>query len=244
MKKLQKKITNPMTIIAIFAAISETSAAISLPFLDSNEREIYIWFLISFPFYLLFLFFLTLNFNYRSLYAPSDFEKDKYFVKLTDTAGHSDNRKNPRPNVSPAKPKGAVITSTYERPPSGGSNRRGVFRWFRTAQDPPAHINLQTSRRAQHNVYVPGELKDLSIIDTRGMHSLVDATCLMEKIRQPCNPPTKVIVFLACSQSEKLLKEGPLTCSTHKKKGPCETLCVVYNLNSQDVTVLDQTRDA
>jgi len=81
MNKFKTRITNPMTIIAIFATLSETSAAISLPFLDNKEREIYIWFLISFPFYLLFLFFATLNFNYRSLYAPSDFEKGKHFIK-------------------------------------------------------------------------------------------------------------------------------------------------------------------
>jgi len=81
MLKINRKIPNPITVIAIFAFISETSAAVSLPFLDNDEREIYIWFLISFPFYLLFLFFITLNFNYRSLYAPSDFDNDKNFLK-------------------------------------------------------------------------------------------------------------------------------------------------------------------
>jgi hypothetical protein len=86
MIKPKRKITNPMTIIAIFAALSETSAAVSLPFLDNKEREIYIWFLISFPFYLLFLFFATLNFNYRSLYAPTDFEKGKHFIKVMGNA--------------------------------------------------------------------------------------------------------------------------------------------------------------
>lgn len=84
MTKLKKRMTNPMTIIATFATLSETSAAISLPFLDNDEREIYVWFLISFPFYLLFLFFATLNFNYRSLYSPSDFEKDEHFLKAMD----------------------------------------------------------------------------------------------------------------------------------------------------------------
>lgn len=244
MKKLQKKITNPMTIIAIFAAISETSAAISLPFLDSDEREIYVWFLISFPFYLLFLFFLTLNFNYRSLYAPSDFEKDKYFVKVISNAGRSESRKTPRPYDPPAKPKGAVITSTYERPPPGASNPRKGFRWFWTALDSPAYIHLQTSSRVQHSVYLPGELQDLSIIDTREIHTEVAISALMEKIHQPRNHTTKVIVFLACSQSEKLLKAGTLKYSTQKKKSACKTFCVVFNLNSQGVTVLDQTLDA
>lgn len=56
MLRIKQKITNPMTVIAIFAILSETSAAVSLPFLDNEDREIYVWFLISFPFYLLFLF--------------------------------------------------------------------------------------------------------------------------------------------------------------------------------------------
>ncbi|WGK89495.1 hypothetical protein [Pseudomonas migulae] len=95
MIKLKQRITNPMTVIAMFATLSETSAAISLPFLDDEDKEIYIWFLISFPFYLLFLFFATLNFNYRSLYAPSDFEKGKHFIKVMDNAERSGNAQGP-----------------------------------------------------------------------------------------------------------------------------------------------------
>ncbi|WP_213938352.1 hypothetical protein [Pseudomonas sp. dw_612] len=218
MKKLKKRISNPMTIIAIFAALSETSAAISLPFLDNEERAIYVWFLISFPFYLLFLFFLTLNFNYRSLYAPSDFDKDKYFIKVIDHA---------------------------ERPPPPGLSTkvRGFRCWFWNAQDPPTQNTVQPNAWVQHSVALPGPMKDLSIIDTRVTNTPADVTSLMEKIRKPRGHPTKVIVFVACNESEKLLKEGVLKCSKHKKKGACETFCVVYNLNSQSVTVLDQTLD-
>ena len=89
MIKPKQKIATPLTVITIFATLSETSAAISLPFLDDEDKEIYIWFLISFPFYLLLLFFATLNFNYRSLYAPSDFEKGKHFIKVMDNAERS-----------------------------------------------------------------------------------------------------------------------------------------------------------
>ena len=95
MIKLKQRITNPMTVIAIFATLSETSAAISLPFLDNEDRSLYIWFLISFPFYLLLLFFATLNFNYRSLYAPSDFEKGKHFMKVLDNAERPGNAQIP-----------------------------------------------------------------------------------------------------------------------------------------------------
>lgn len=108
MLKIKSKITNPMTVIAIFAAISETSAAVSLPFLNNEDREVYVWFLISFPFYLLFLFFITLNFNYRSLYSPSDFDKDESFLKIIDNNHHDDKR-----DVSPCK-----IDNVSDPPPA------------------------------------------------------------------------------------------------------------------------------
>jgi hypothetical protein len=73
---------NPVGIIALFAGLSEASAATALPFLDENSRDIYVWFLIIFPCTLTFLFFLTLNFNYKVLYAPSDFSNEKNFLKI------------------------------------------------------------------------------------------------------------------------------------------------------------------
>lgn len=98
MNKPLKTIANPMTLIAIFATLSETSAAISLPFLDDQERKYYLWFLISFPFYLLLLFFVTLNFNHRSLYSPSDFRKNKHFVKTMDDPTRRGRRMLRRPH--------------------------------------------------------------------------------------------------------------------------------------------------
>ncbi|WP_433769156.1 hypothetical protein [Pseudomonas putida] len=111
MTKFKKRMTNPMTIIAAFATLSETSAAISLPFLDNDEREIYVWFLISFPFYLLFLFFATLNFNYRSLYSPSDFEKDEHFLKAMDEVDPAAN------NASVQNPRSGRYSCSAQAPP-------------------------------------------------------------------------------------------------------------------------------
>ncbi|ROO38877.1 hypothetical protein SAMN03159507_02427 [Pseudomonas sp. NFACC32-1] len=119
MTKPLKTITNPMTLIAIFATLSETSAAISLPFLDDQDREYYLWFLISFPFYLLLLFFVTLNFNYRSLYSPSDFRKNKHFVKTMDDA----TRRHKRVLHRPRKVRGWLIHLHREGP----APRRGVL---------------------------------------------------------------------------------------------------------------------
>lgn len=72
---------NPVTIIALFAALCEGSAATALPFLAEDNQDIYVWFLITFPSALTFMFFLTLNFNHQVLYAPSDFSNEKNFLK-------------------------------------------------------------------------------------------------------------------------------------------------------------------
>ncbi|MDD2063693.1 hypothetical protein [Pseudomonas sp. 25571] len=60
----------PLTIIAIFAGIIEASALATLPFLNESSQSLYTWFLVGFPFFLTALFFLTLNFNYKSFYNP------------------------------------------------------------------------------------------------------------------------------------------------------------------------------
>lgn len=60
----------PLTIVAIFAGIIEASALATLPFLSEASQTLYTWFLVGFPFFLTALFFLTLNFNYKSFYTP------------------------------------------------------------------------------------------------------------------------------------------------------------------------------
>jgi len=211
MTKLKKRITNPMTVIAIFATLSETSAAISLPFLDNKEREVYIWFLISFPFYLLFLFFITLNFNYRSLYAPSDFEKGKHFIKVMDSAERSASTA-PSPCV--------------ERP--------------RNTQDPPVEAALKRPVSVQHHVSLTERLKDLYIIDARRMHKEVQFSDVMEKIQKEQGRLAHAIVFITCDESELLLKKSALKQSRHTKKRSNMTFCMAYNLNSRGVTLIDQ----
>ncbi|PHN21064.1 hypothetical protein [Pseudomonas sp. ICMP 561] len=70
--KLLPRLINPISIIAMFAALCEASATTVLPHLDEENRQIYIWFLKAFPSALVVLFFLTLNFNSRVLYPPVD----------------------------------------------------------------------------------------------------------------------------------------------------------------------------
>lgn len=76
-------VKNPLTIIAIFAGISEVCGSVVLPFIQHENQLIFIYFLISFPTLLVFLFFLTLNFNNKVLYSPSDYRDEKNFVSIT-----------------------------------------------------------------------------------------------------------------------------------------------------------------
>ena len=68
--KILTHLLNPISIIAIFAALCEASATTVLPYLDNDNRHVYVWFLIAFPSALVVMFFLTLNFNTKVLYGP------------------------------------------------------------------------------------------------------------------------------------------------------------------------------
>lgn len=201
MKNLKQRITNPMTIIAIFATLSETSAAVSLPFLDNEERAVYIWFLISFPFYLLLLFFATLNFNYRSLYAPSDYEKGEHFINALESA---------------------------ERP--------------ETAQGPPDEDHPRKHLCIQHHIELPERLKDLHIVDARGINRKIEFRELLKKIHPAKAQSARVVVFLITGEAENDLKEGAFSVFRQFKKRGGLPFCVAYNLSSHDITLIEQPR--
>ncbi|VVN83793.1 hypothetical protein [Pseudomonas fluorescens] len=224
MENIKQRITNPMTLIAIFATLSETSAAVSLPFLDDGDRDIYVWFLISFPFYLLFLFFATLNFNYRSLYAPSDFENGEHFITAMNQAE--------RPGKSEPK-------STHKKPSRNQSTiDRGSTPPPGYAQDPPG-TDLQTGQ--EHYVRLPERVKDLYIVDIRGMSQKIEMGASLENIRQEQGKAAHAIVFITCTESQRLLKESTFKPAKNTRKHSGVSLYVAYNLNSNDVTVIDQT---
>lgn len=64
--------------------LTEASAAVSLPYINSEHQKIYVWFLIIFPSFLITLFFLTLNFNNKSLYTPTDLSKAEHTPRATE----------------------------------------------------------------------------------------------------------------------------------------------------------------
>jgi hypothetical protein len=217
-----KKLTNPITLIALFATLSETSAAISLPFLDSDDRDLYVWFLISFPFYLLLLFFVTLNFNYRSLYAPSDFQDENNFVKATSiTKTVETGRIEILPSHIPSKTrKGAQSV------PSASN-----------AQAPPCAVDPQATELERF--HLPADAKDLRIIDIQGISTQVQLSGSLKHIWLPQNNIAQVIVFITCSKSEGLLKARMVKRLQQKRKGNA-VFAVAYNSNSHKVAVIDQ----
>jgi len=87
-------VKNPLSVIAIFAGIAEISGTGVLPFITPENQSLYIWFLMSFPFTLILLFFATLNWNHKALYAPSDYNSDASFLEGTRGS------RSPRPEVS------------------------------------------------------------------------------------------------------------------------------------------------
>ncbi|GAB6407139.1 hypothetical protein [Pseudomonas sp. MHK4] len=222
MDKLKKRINNPMTVIAIFATLSETSAAVSLPFLDNEDRDVYIWFLISFPFYLLLLFFATLNFNYRSLYAPSDFEKGKHFIKVMDGVEQTENKKSR---------KSAARASVTD----GQSTRRPS-----KAQDPPSETVSGAALSPRQHLRLPERLRDLYVIDARGRSGQTEFYHLLESIQFEPGKAARAVVFLTCTESDSILKQSAATPSKHVKKHCRTTFCAAYNMNSQGLTLIDQ----
>nr|VFK37376.1 MAG: hypothetical protein BECKSD772F_GA0070984_101430 [Candidatus Kentron sp. SD]VFK43781.1 MAG: hypothetical protein BECKSD772E_GA0070983_102913 [Candidatus Kentron sp. SD] len=86
MKKSTGKITNPLTLIAFFSGISESIALGVIPVLAKVGEESLpaplLWFVVLFPTLIVVLFFITLNFNHKVLYAPGDFEDQKDFISI------------------------------------------------------------------------------------------------------------------------------------------------------------------
>lgn len=82
-------IKNPLTVIAIFAALAEVSGTVVLPFLDKETQHVYVWFLMCFPILLVAIFFFVLFKKHHVLYAPTDFKDDKTFTDLFENASSS-----------------------------------------------------------------------------------------------------------------------------------------------------------
>ncbi len=82
-------IKNPLTVIAIFAALAEVSGTVVLPILQKETQQVYVWFLMSFPVFLVASFFWVLYNKHHVMYAPTDFKDDKTFKDLFENSNGS-----------------------------------------------------------------------------------------------------------------------------------------------------------
>jgi hypothetical protein len=76
---------NPLTLMAVFAGLSEAVSAAALPFVDGEAQDRLIWFVTLFPSALVALFFLTLWISPRRLYGPGDFKTDEGYLAAQTT---------------------------------------------------------------------------------------------------------------------------------------------------------------
>ncbi len=74
------KIDNPLTVVGLFAGISEISMTYAISKLPFELQSIFIWFMILFPCLIVILFFITLNFNASVLYSPSDYKDESNYM--------------------------------------------------------------------------------------------------------------------------------------------------------------------
>jgi len=65
-------ISNPLTIVGIFATVTETAGSVVLPFLSYKAQNTYVWFLIGFPCLVAALFFLVLWYRPQVLFSPNE----------------------------------------------------------------------------------------------------------------------------------------------------------------------------
>ena len=105
--KEKNKISNPLTMIGIFAGLSETAGAVVLPLIAEPYQKFFIWYVMGFPVLLVCLFFYVLIRHPVNLYAPSDFKDEKIFeqlqkrrIKATAALTAAMIKKNPDKNVS------------------------------------------------------------------------------------------------------------------------------------------------
>ena len=80
-------VRNPLTVVGIFAAVSEAFACVALPKLAGFSGAVFAIFASVFPFFLVSIFFYVLWKRPIVFYAPSDFREDKAFTDLFKPVG-------------------------------------------------------------------------------------------------------------------------------------------------------------
>jgi len=80
--KEKNKISNPLTMIGVFAGLSETAGVVVLPLIAEANQKYFMWYVMGFPVLLVCLFYYVLIRHPVNLYAPSDFRDEKIYERL------------------------------------------------------------------------------------------------------------------------------------------------------------------
>lgn len=75
-------IKNPLTLIAIFAGLSDVAMTAILPSLPFETQKTFMWFVMGYPLLLVCAFFYILIWKREALYAPSDFKDDATWLEI------------------------------------------------------------------------------------------------------------------------------------------------------------------
>ncbi|OGT88464.1 MAG: hypothetical protein A2286_07110 [Gammaproteobacteria bacterium RIFOXYA12_FULL_61_12] len=78
---MSAKVSNPLTVVAIFAGLAEAFATYALVNVPSEIQHLFVYFVMAFPTLIVLLFFAVLNWNHTVLYAPGDFEDESMYLE-------------------------------------------------------------------------------------------------------------------------------------------------------------------
>lgn len=84
------KVKNPLTMVSVFAAISEVAMAYVITTLPDKLQEIFIWFVMGFPTVLVFIFFFILYKKPAVFFSPGDYKKEELYVSSIGLSGPED----------------------------------------------------------------------------------------------------------------------------------------------------------
>lgn len=148
------------------------------------------------PVLLVISFFITLNFNYRSLYSPSDFGKDESFLKAMDSNDRDNRNSSPQ---NPGEHDSFEISSHIVISETAATQREDSCK-VHNAPDPPPQVKTKQNLTVQHNIRLPASIRNLHIIDARDIDAAGELDMILESIRNSdkknCSGPR--IPFQSC----------------------------------------------
>lgn len=84
------KVKNPLTMVSVFATISEVAMAYVITTLPDKLQEIFIWFVMGFPTVLVFIFFFILYRKPAVFFSPGDYRREELYVSSIGLGGFDD----------------------------------------------------------------------------------------------------------------------------------------------------------